>query len=89
VNDERLAGGAWRADGGLLAALRATERTDQSWDFAHALPRRYVVTATASHVQGIEAAAFTPEGRHLVTANADGTISVLRLAKTGKVFRVP
>jgi hypothetical protein len=27
---------------------------------------------------------LTPEGRHVVTANPDGTISVLRLAPPGK-----
>jgi hypothetical protein len=29
-----------------------------------------------------------PEGQHFVTANSDGTIYVLRLAKLGEVFRV-
>jgi hypothetical protein len=38
---------------------------------------------------GIEALAFSPEGRHLVTANRDGTIAVLRLAKAGDLFRLP
>jgi hypothetical protein len=37
----------------------------------------------------IQDVAMSPEGRHLMTANADGTIYVLRLAKKGEVSRVP
>jgi hypothetical protein len=33
--------------------------------------------------------ALTPEGRYLATANPDGTVYVLRLAKQGEVFQVP
>jgi serine/threonine protein kinase/WD40 repeat protein len=84
-----LLSGAWRADGGLLAAVGATESTVQLWDFAHPLPKRCVVAAAALNVPGIEAVAFSPDGRHLVTAHADGTISVLRLANAGEAFRVP
>jgi hypothetical protein len=36
----------------------------------------------------VHGVAFRPEGRHLVTANPDGTAAVLRLAEPGAVFRV-
>jgi hypothetical protein len=29
---------------------------------------------------------MSPEGRHLATANPDGTVTILRLAERGKVF---
>jgi WD40 repeat protein len=38
---------------------------------------------------GVNAVALTPEGRYLVTANENGTISVLRLANRGEVFPMP
>jgi serine/threonine protein kinase/WD40 repeat protein len=88
-NESPLLKGAWRADGGLLATVEATGGAVQLWDFAHAVPKRGVLGATAPNAPGIEAVAFSPEGRHVVTANADGTISVLRLAGAGEAYRVP
>jgi hypothetical protein len=35
------------------------------------------------------AAALTPEGRHLITANPDGSIYILRPTGRDEVFRVP
>jgi hypothetical protein len=35
----------------------------------------------------IQDIALSPEGRHLVAANSNGPITVLRLAKVGEVFR--
>jgi hypothetical protein len=37
----------------------------------------------------IQDIALSPEGRHLVAGNSDGTISVLRQAKPGEVLRAP
>jgi serine/threonine protein kinase/WD40 repeat protein len=82
-------GGAWRADGGLLATAGATDGTARLWDFGHPVPKQRVVPVFEPNAAGIEAVAFAPEGRHLVTANPDGTIAVFRLAKAGEVFRVP
>jgi WD40 repeat protein len=84
-----LVSGAWRADGGLLATTGAADGTVRVWDFSHAVPKRGAVTMFEPNVHGIEAVAFGLEGRHLVTADHDGTIAVLRLAKAGNVFRVP
>jgi hypothetical protein len=36
----------------------------------------------------IQCVAFSPEGRHLATANPDGTVYVLRLAEPGVVAEV-
>jgi WD40 repeat protein len=85
----QLVCGAWRADGELLTTVGATNSTVQLWDFSHVPPKRHAVTASAARIQGIDAVAFSPEGRHLVTGNADGTIAILRLARKGEVFRAP
>jgi serine/threonine protein kinase/WD40 repeat protein len=84
-----LQSGAWRADGSLLATAGASGGTIWVWDFGHAVPKRSAVAVFEPNIHGIEALAFTPEGRHLLAANPDGTIAVLRLAKAGDVFRVP
>ncbi len=84
-----LLSGAWRADGGLLATAATADGKIRVWDFGHATPKRGVVSVYKPNAQRIEAVAFSPEGRHLVTANTDGTIAVSRLAKAGDVFRLP
>jgi serine/threonine protein kinase/WD40 repeat protein len=88
-HESDLLGGAWRADGGLLATAGATDGTVRLWDFGQPMPRQRVVPVFEPNVESVEAVAFAPEGRHLVTANPDGTIAVFRLAKAGTVFRVP
>jgi WD40 repeat protein len=88
-HESHVPGGAWRADGGLLATAGATDGTVRLWDLGHAVPKPRVVPVFEPNAPGIEALAFTPEGRHLVTADHDGTIAVFRLAKAGEVFRVP
>jgi hypothetical protein len=47
------------------------------------------VPAFEPHVGTVEAVVFSPEGRHLLTANPDGSLGLFRLATAGKVFRVP
>jgi WD40 repeat protein len=84
-----LLSGAWRADGGLLATAGAADGTVQLWDFGYGVPRQRVLRLFERAGHGIEALALTPEGRHLVTANPDGTIGVFWLAKAGGVFRMP
>jgi WD40 repeat protein len=87
--DSPLLNGAWRADGGLIAKVGPADGTVRLWDFSHTVPRRGAVALFEPNGHGIEAVAFAPEGRHLVTANSDGTIAILRLAKAGDVFRLP
>jgi hypothetical protein len=73
----------------LLATAGSTEGTVRVWDLGQSAPRRSVVAVFEPNAHGIEAVAFAPEGRHLMTANSNGTIAVLRLAKAGDVFQVP
>jgi WD40 repeat protein len=81
--------GAWRADGGLLAAVGPADGTVRLWEFGPTAPRQRVVTVFAPNANTIDAVALAPEGRHLVTANSDGTIAILRLTKRGDLSRVP
>jgi serine/threonine protein kinase/WD40 repeat protein len=87
-HESRVLGGSWRADGGLLATLGAEDGMLRLWDFGYAMPRQWVVPSFRPNVPTAEAAAFTPDGRHLVTGGPDGTIAIFRLAKVGGVFRV-
>jgi len=59
------------------------------WDLDRSPPRSQAITLFRPDHDFIRAIALTPEGRHLVTGNSDGTIYILRLAKVGEVFRVP
>jgi WD40 repeat protein len=77
---------AWRADGQLLASVGYSDGTVILWDRPDAELRRRSIKVGLQHLHGV---AFSPEGRYLVTANSDGTVYVLRLAKQGEVFQVP
>jgi WD40 repeat protein len=72
---------AWRADGLVLAS--GGNEGVRLFDALAAAPR---TQALSPMPHGI---AFTPEGRYLATANADGTVYILRLAEPGEVFQVP
>jgi WD40 repeat protein len=81
---------AWRGDGRLLASAGHRDGTVRLWDVSGRSVRCKVCPLFAPDGQGsVHAVALTPEGRHLATANPDGTVYVLRLAKRGEVFRVP
>jgi WD40 repeat protein len=80
---------AWRADGKLLASAGLEDGTVRLWDPDTKPPRSQPIVLFPPGQKSIHAIALTPEGRHLVTANTNGTIYVLRLAKVGEVFRVP
>jgi WD40 repeat protein len=76
----------WRADGGLLISAGWKDGIVRLWDLAGKTPRSKVLALRKTENLGI---ALSPEGRYLATANADGTIYVLRLAKVGKGFPMP
>jgi WD40 repeat protein len=80
---------AWRGDGKMLASAGADDGTVRLWDPDATPPSSRVVVVFLSGKKTIQDIALSPEGRHLMTANADGTIWVLRLAKLGEVSRVP
>jgi serine/threonine protein kinase/WD40 repeat protein len=86
-SDNAITSGAWRADGGLLAAVGTGDGAVRLWDLSHDPPRQSTVTLFEPGGPAIQALAMTPEGRHVVTANTDGTITVLRLAKPGAMHR--
>jgi serine/threonine protein kinase/WD40 repeat protein len=76
-----VSGGAWRGDGGLLGTSGASDGTVRLWDGRRGGPAQRVIHIFEPGAQNIEAIAFSPEGRHIVTAHTDGTIAVLRLAR--------
>jgi WD40 repeat protein len=80
-------GCTWRGDVRLLASASADDGTVSLWNPDGNPPSSQVIVLFPPRQGGIQDIAITPEGRHLVTANSDGTISVLRLATLGDVFR--
>jgi WD40 repeat protein len=80
----------WRRDGLLLASAGGKDGTIRLWDFSQGATRcktlRMFVPDGVGHLHAV---AFTPEGRHLATANPDGTVYVLRLAERGTTYRIP
>jgi WD40 repeat protein len=71
-----------RADGRLLAASGAGGAV-QVWDLAQTPPRRQTWRSLSSGNR-VPTVAFSPEGRHLVTGNGDGTLHLYRLGLHGK-----
>ncbi len=75
---------AWRADGRLLATASATDGTVRLWDPAARPPRSRMIRLFPPGTRYLHGMALSPEGRHLATANPDGSIFILRLAKRGE-----
>jgi WD40 repeat protein len=80
---------AWHAGGRLLASVGGDDGTLRLWDVTTDPPRTRQIRLFPSGVQWLDDLAFTPEGRYLATANPDGTVYILRLARRGEVFQVP
>jgi WD40 repeat protein len=76
--------GAWRADGGRLATAGPGDGSARVWDFGQTPPRPRVVPVCEPNAGSVGAIAFSPEGRHIVTGNSDGSIAVFRLGKPGE-----
>jgi WD40 repeat protein len=71
---------AVRADGGLVVAGGETDGALQIWDLNSSKTPRREMRLFPSGTRYLHGAALTPEGRHVATANPDGTIYILRLA---------
>jgi WD40 repeat protein len=80
---------AWRADGKLLASAGTDDGTLRLWSPDANPPSSHALVMFPARQGTVHDLALSPEGRHVITANADGTISVLRLAKLGEVFQAP
>lgn len=74
----------WRADGNLLASAGLNDGTVQFWNVTQNWPKPNVLPIFPSDFNSVMDLTLTPEGRHLITANADGTIFVIRLARRQK-----
>ena len=79
--------GAWRADGRLLVTSSARNGTFRLADFSSDTPRYKTMTVLGEGAHYLHSIALTPEGRHVITANPQGTIAILRLAELGQVFQ--
>jgi WD40 repeat protein/serine/threonine protein kinase len=80
--------GAWRADGGLLATCGGPGGTIRLTDTSAATVR-FKLVPVAPPTSGIHhALTLTPDGRHVIIGNSNGTISILRVAEVGRVFQI-
>jgi WD40 repeat protein len=80
----------WRGDGRLLVTTGGgVDGPLRFWDPVAAGGRNRELRIFPDGSDRFVQAALTPDGRHLVTANPDGTLYVLRLAERGVVFGVP
>jgi len=75
---------AFRADGRWLAAPGPAGAVSLFDLAGEPGPKK-----TIAPLLGVSSIAPTPEGRYLATAHADGTVSLLRLAKPGDSFPLP
>jgi WD40 repeat protein len=81
-------GGAWRADGLLMASSGYADGTVRLWNTDGKPEREQVIQLYPPGTHWLHGMSMSPEGRHLATANPDGTITILRLARPGEVFEV-
>src|SRR5262249_50590094 len=77
-----LSGLSVRADGRLLA-VSGSGGVVQVWDLGQTPPQRQT-WRLFPYGNWVPEVVFSPEGRHLVTGNQDGTLHVYRLGPPGK-----
>ena len=73
------------AEGTSLAKLRPVP----DYPILHGPGRIREIRLFARPTPWLQDVAFTPDGRHVLTVNPDGTMAVLRLAPRGEAYRVP
>ncbi len=71
----------WRADGSLLASSSQEDGDVHLWDVTQSWPTQNILPIFRSRTNSVLDMTMTPEGRYLVTANADGTLFVIQLLK--------
>jgi eukaryotic-like serine/threonine-protein kinase len=76
----------WGPGGRSLISAGEKDGTVRLWDLTGAEPRSRAISLGAVEITG---AALSPDGSYLATANADGTIYLLRLVQAGEALRVP
>jgi WD40 repeat protein/serine/threonine protein kinase len=69
----------WRADGEVLASCGGIDGTVRLWDMKASRPSAITLALFPGGAHFLHDIALTPEGRYLASANADGTIFVLKL----------
>jgi WD40 repeat protein/serine/threonine protein kinase len=77
---------AWREDGLLMATCGGSDGTVRLWSTDGKPDRDRVIRLFPPGTDWLHGLAMSPDGRHLATANPDGTVTILRLAKPGEVF---
>lgn len=79
----------WRADGRLLAWIEPPDNAVFLCDVSREpAPISAIRSLAGKDPDQVASFTMTPQGRHLITGHADGSIHVLRLARQGEVFRV-
>jgi hypothetical protein len=78
----------WWPDGRLLATASATDGTLRLWESAADPPRTRTIRVLPPGKQHLHEIALAPDGRHLATANPDGIVYILRLARRGEVVQL-
>jgi WD40 repeat protein len=79
-------GGALRADGLLMVSCGDSDGTVRLWSADDKPLREQAIRLFPPGTSWLHGMAMSPEGRHVATANPDGTVTILRLAKPGDVF---
>jgi WD40 repeat protein len=77
-----------KKDGLLMASSGSDDGTVRLWNTDDKQEREQVIRLYPPRTTWLHGLLMSPEGRHLATANPDGTITILRLAKPGEVFEV-
>ena len=72
--------GAWRPDGLLMASSGDVDGTVRLWSTDGKTDAHRIIQLYPSDTPWLHGLAMSPEGRHLATANPDGTLSVLRIS---------
>ncbi len=81
---------AWHPSGQFLASNDHAGGAVFLWDMRAAEPKPRMIRLFPANPGKVEVwthdVIFTPEGRHLIAGNPDGTVSVLRLAEIGQLL---